>query len=532
MGVPQLAPYIFKNYAMYYHLFNHSTLELPPRFSVDNFYIDANALIHNEAQTVYNYGNGVSLMYDEMYGSFSDEELEEECFGRFMCKIRDLVNYISPKKLVYITLDGTAPLAKQAQQRRRRFVSARNPAATRFNTNNLTTGTEYMKRLNKYIDKNISVLKGLKRKVIVFSGQSSPGEGEHKILDFIRERCQFDEEFKNKQSHCIFSPDGDLFMLTLALDVKEIYLFRQGNEPCTFDFLEMSPIKRCVSSGYLNFIFMGVFLGNDFLPKIQMFSNLNDSIKEMISIPESNDLVDPATLTVRWKSFRNFIKRLREREPSKLYNNNLRYSSRDPKFENKTLNNCIVTSAGGGGPVSNGGPTSGGWLNFKKYRELYYQKFASSGGGSGEVNINNICKTYVDTILWNFDYYTRGVNYSSWEIYYPYHYAPLMYDLDRWCTSFENYRVRYLPSRPSTMIEQLVSVLPPSSSDLVPEKFRHLLRGTLDFEIDYEGKFKDYQAITKIEFIDNQNIRSAVSDISTTEDCEVHSPQLSEIIYY
>ena len=82
------------------------------------------------------------------------------------------------------------------------------------------------------------------------------------------------------------------------------------------------------------------------------------------------------------------------------------------------------------------------------------------------------------------------------------------------------------------MIEQLVSVLPPSSSDLVPEKFRHLLRGTLDFEIDYEGKFKDYQAITKIEFIDNQNIRSAVSDISTTEDCEVHSPQLSEIIYY
>jgi len=59
-----------------------------------------------------------------------------------------------------------------------------------FDKNVITPGTEFMDRLSKalayYVQEklhNDALWKGLK---VVFSDASVPGEGEHKILDFIR----------------------------------------------------------------------------------------------------------------------------------------------------------------------------------------------------------------------------------------------------------------------------------------------------------------------------------------------------------
>ena len=59
-----------------------------------------------------------------------------------------------------------------------------------FDSNVITPGTEFMHRLSKalklYIVEKMNTCNDWKNLVILFSDAFVPGEGEHKILDFIR----------------------------------------------------------------------------------------------------------------------------------------------------------------------------------------------------------------------------------------------------------------------------------------------------------------------------------------------------------
>ena len=117
-----------------------------------------------------------------------------------------------------IAVDGVAPRAKMNEQRMRRFTAARqadNKAARKleennenseqnlpknnksdtefkFDTTSITPGTNFMQRLDAalryYLKKRLSQDKnGLWSHLeIIYSGHQTPGEGEHKIADFIR----------------------------------------------------------------------------------------------------------------------------------------------------------------------------------------------------------------------------------------------------------------------------------------------------------------------------------------------------------
>merc|ERR1712226_764574 len=61
---------------------------------------------------------------------------------------------------------------------------------------------------------------------IIYSGHQTPGEGEHKIADFIR-YSRSREQYNGQLKHCFNGLDADLIHLALCSHETNIYLLRE-----------------------------------------------------------------------------------------------------------------------------------------------------------------------------------------------------------------------------------------------------------------------------------------------------------------
>ncbi|CAB4403461.1 unnamed protein product [Rhizophagus irregularis] len=102
--------------------------------------------------------------------------------------------------VLYLAIDGVAPRAKMNQQRSRYRQSIDQDVKLKksFDSNCITPGTFFMARL------------ALK---VILSDASVPGEGEHKIMDFIRAQRASPYHDPNTR-HVIYGLDADLIMLS------------------------------------------------------------------------------------------------------------------------------------------------------------------------------------------------------------------------------------------------------------------------------------------------------------------------------
>lgn len=119
---------------------------------------------------------------------------------------------VQPSKVLYLAVDGVAPRAKMNQQRSRRFRSAKEAEITasevlartkgelplelknaqRFDSNCITPGTDFMLKLSlalqKWVEFKMATDPFWKDGAdVIVSGPDVPGEGEHKVMEFIRE---------------------------------------------------------------------------------------------------------------------------------------------------------------------------------------------------------------------------------------------------------------------------------------------------------------------------------------------------------
>lgn len=296
MGVPGLLKYIKKRYIDLKTIKKDKNIKTITR---QNIYIDMNSVIHDISQKIFKYGK--HKHEQDEYRDISYKNRITILDNEILLYIDIIINVLLPDTLM-ISFDGPPPIGKIKQQRSRRFKISDNINIEEFNNNIISTGTEYMEKLSnkikKYIDKNIKMYKNKKKiKNIIYSSHRVRGEGEHKIMNYIRKN-------ENNKNNIIIGKDGDLILLgMLTNDKKNVYIMREKdilvnelrdinnnyyNLIKNYDILNCNNIKKKInidmnSNDIMNFIILTFFIGNDFIPKIPEI-NIYNSTEYLIKI--------------------------------------------------------------------------------------------------------------------------------------------------------------------------------------------------------------------------------------------------------
>lgn len=546
MGVPRLYPWLVRSFPKAVRHFQQGEYSK----NVAYLYLDANGILHAAAQEVFHYGAGKKHI--DRYASLSEKAKRRRVFELFFENILQISQIVRPTKVLYFAIDGPAPRAKQAQQRQRRFVAANlrleeesKSGSSRFDSNCISPGTIFMHELTRYINyairREMNSYPNWRNIEVIFSPPTVAGEGEHKITEYIRSLPQIE---RDNPEHCIFGPDGDLIMLTLAVHVPKMWLFREDQYNLGyFDLLNMGLVRkelalalgqdpgvrantRTLEDVTDDFIVEGFFVGNDFLPKIQMFHLLEDGLEFMLSTySQTSNHGRKNFLTVdnhlNIDGFKVFVEQLSSREKEFLIDQattrDRKKTAPEPKFRNETLLSCITEIWKGNTPAHT--------IDFEKYRIKYYTEKCKFPDPQEDLNgftsqLRKLCYDYLKSFVWVFEYYVHGL--PAWGWAYDHHYAPLMADFNDYVQSITPQEAKDITTfpidTPTFPFEQLLSILPSSSANLIPKPYQRLMinpKSPLvregyypkDFPIDYEGKLKDYQGVALLPFVDYRIIR-------------------------
>lgn len=238
MGVPKFFKFISERWPLISKLIDEDQI---PEF--DNLYLDMNSILHNCTHS-----SGQN--YDDLTESLSEDEVYTSIFAY----IDHLFNTIKPKKVFYMAIDGVAPRAKMNQQRSRRFRTALEAETQRkqqqeqedltgidsgkkekdpskaFDSNAITPGTEFMATLSKhlkfFIHKKVTTDANWQNIDVIYSGHEVPGEGEHKIMKYIR-TMKLQPDYDSNLRHCIYGLDADLIMLGMVTHDPHFCLLRE-----------------------------------------------------------------------------------------------------------------------------------------------------------------------------------------------------------------------------------------------------------------------------------------------------------------
>ncbi|KFP33142.1 5'-3' exoribonuclease 1, partial [Colius striatus] len=503
----------------------------------DNLYLDMNGIIHQCSHP----------NDDDVHFRISEDKIFADIFHY----LEVLFRIIKPRKVFFMAVDGVAPRAKMNQQRGRRFRSAKEaedkikkalekgetlPTEARFDSNCITPGTEFMARLHEhlkyFVNMKISTDKSWQGVTVYLSGHETPGEGEHKIMEFIRSEKAKPHHDPNTR-HCLYGLDADLIMLGLTSHEAHFALLREevrfggkksqracAPEETTFHLLhlslmreyidyEFSPVKDKISFEYDieriidDWILMGFLVGNDFIPHLPHLHINHDALPllyrtYMAVLPELGGYINENG-HLNLKRFEKYLTRLSDFDREHFSEVFVDLKWFESKVGNKYLNEaagiaaeearknkqkkqkaqensiCLAALEKNEGevtpkPVLEDEPEDDDLFEteFRQYKRTYYMTKMGVEVVSDDF-LADQAECYVQAIQWILHYYYHGV--QSWSWYYPYHYAPYLSDI----RNIGELKIEFELGKPFMPFEQLLAVLPAASKDLLPKCYQHLM---------------------------------------------------------
>jgi 5'-3' exonuclease len=520
--------------------------------------LDLNSLIHNACQKVYQYGAFESkVLLRKSPNIASNEERDQRVFETILESISALVLMVDPQEIV-ICIDGVAPISKQIQQRQRRFLTTKTDGG--FDSNCISPGTDFLYKCGIYLKSHLEkklATEWLNVTTIYFMDSLVPGEGEHKLFDYLRMHNQTIEE--KKFTVFIVGNDADLIMVALLVSAiflqrTPIYILREDTVTrktyLTIDinqfkqsltsFAQMKPKYKTDNFARIacDFIILCFLVGNDFLPPIPLFNIYDGGLDLMMkhyfaselylttqnqpqstppglraAVPTRSSLCDNERLTppgsgtlkkfvINLENIRGFFKHILTISHQSVQH----YRTRNFGYPNTLLDVTLKKE-----PILTDVITH--------YLRAY----------SLQHNITKeLTHSYLLTIDWIFNYYLYGGSTIDWNHYYPSQFAPTVLDLQVHLNSFapllnpNNESVVKGALQPSSKVTdpffQLLCILPPHSAHLLPPPLNEALLHDLkafhpsEIEIDYDGKLNSWEGIPILPHLNHEYIYKVYKD--------------------
>jgi 5'-3' exonuclease len=410
----------------------------------------------------------------------SVEVWEEALYQEIVRTVKEVWTFAGKPARVLLAVDGVVPSAKIRQQRVRRFKSAwLRSSATGWDSNSITPGTDFMKRLT-------IVLEGVARshgKGWTVSGVEEAGEGEHKVMRWLKKNAVRGE------TSVVYGLDADLILLSMLAGETSgspIWLLREKQEfgsavdagtatgDQEYTYMNIEECKRRMGlagqNDIINYIALMSLMGNDFLPH-SLTHKLNDDGHDCV-IEEFNTMKRTGKWLVVDEQLQNRV----------LLDICKRWSSDEDRRMEKMIGK--KREQAGRGVAKGMDPSEALPLEWNVEKCMMVGSASAHGQARGRVTLSpgwrteywgwihpnadrdSICSEYVFGCQWIIDYYLGKEVDMMWM--FPSWIPPLWSDLARWLADAslgpKKQQAKQEPIRPE---EQLAMVLPLDSWGLV-----------------------------------------------------------------
>lgn len=532
-------------------------------FTCDYLYFDFNCLVYQ----VYNL---IIANEREKLMTMTQTQIDDKIIDDVITYMKKIIDEIAkPTKLVYIGVDGVVPRAKMIQQRFRRFSGWKQSAMEKevkaqfgieeksiWNRNSITPGTVFMKKLSDKIIKAIKQKKitSLRNIEFVVSDASVPGEGEHKLIPYLRKIGKLPDE-----KIVIYGMDADLIMLSLSTFMDNIYLLREkdnvrsqfGNVvESSFGLLNVDTFRKKIVAGFdinvpgisenqlfSDYVFIGFFLGNDFvhcIPSLEIRFGGYDRIMGIyrriltrlkrglvqLKFPSKSqtngtnggknadrnkqnyaNMGNAISVSINFVFFRQLLEDLSRQEEKNLQYLHMKHTTRittrnaeddiGKALEEITKLPLNPKYKDKVYPVDYSQPN---------WKIRYYEETLDIKPQPEDeyvMYVDGVCKNFLEAIMFSTKYYYSGV--PSWTWFYRFPVSPMMSDvLDYYNRVVKNVNdIQLDMGNPVKPIQQLMMVSPPQSKELLPSAYQKLM-------VEVESPIIEYYPIDFEYFVFNK----------------------------